>query len=360
MAPGAAGSVHATLRALQPLLGTAYSAPMNGDPLERIAARADTPVVAPCALLEPPVARPVPIADMPMVAAFLDGVQRSRVLAHVDGTPLVYATVAAAVRERRDRQLVTWGAPERRALLLASRRALGGEIWQRLGDAGVMPIDLEVPGDEGGGRREHGEPWGHAEPADPATVPVDVPWHPHALRARALALVALEREQLERRLAARWCAAESRWLWIDGGIAGNLALDASAPAFGVVKSHNTLYGDHEAVRRVLGLHEGERSPAFLVGHRLRRAVASWYLRLRTAAHGDPLFGLVRVEVVPPPALLTAEADAAARDQFSRQCDTLSSAILLERHPVSLPDARWDTLAYGVHAVESYLKAIIGP
>lgn len=358
--PGAAGSVHATLRALQPLLGTAYSAPVDGDPLERIAARADTPIVAPCTLLEPPVVRPLPTADTPMVAAFLDGVQRSRVLAHIDGTPLVYATVAAAIRERRDRQLATWGAPDRRALLLASRRALGGEICQRLGDAGVMPIDLEGPGNEGGGRPEREEAWERAESVDPATVPADVPWHPHALRARALALVALEREQLERQLAARWCAAESRWLWIDGGIAGNLALDASAPAFGVVKSHNTLYGDHEAVRRVLALREGERSPAFLVGHRLRRAVASWYLRLRTAAHGDPLFGLVRVEVVPPPALLTVEADAVARDQFSRQCDTLSSAILLERHPVSLPDARWDTLAYGVHAVESYLKAIIGP
>jgi hypothetical protein len=185
-------------------------------------------------------------------------------------------------------------------------------------------------------------------------------WHPHALRARALELVALEREQLERHLAAQWCAQESRWLWIDGGISGNLALGATSPAFGVVKSHNTLYGDAAAIRQVLALREGERSPAFLVGHRPRQAVASWYLRLRAAAHGDPLFGLVRVEVAPPPMGSQVEGDLAQRAAFTALCDHLSSAIVLERHPVSLPDSRWDTLAYGVHAVETYLQALIGP
>lgn len=229
-----------------------------------------------------------------------------------------------------------------RQLLLASRQALGASWWQQLHDAGVLLVDIEGPGVES---IDDGE-------ASP-------PWHPHALRARALAQVALEREQLERQLAARWCAEEARWLWIDGGIAGNLALDVTAPAFGVVKSHTTLYGDHDAVRTVLALREGERSPAFLVGHRPRRAVASWYLRLRQASHGDPLFGLVRVEVVPPQASPAGDLSPEQRAAFTAHCDRLSSAILLERHPVSLPDSRWDTLAYGVHAVETYLKSLIG-
>ncbi len=298
-------------------------------------------MVAPCTPIEEGGARPIEEARTPLVSAFLDGVQRSRVLGHHDGTPLVYATVAAAIRERIDRQLHTWGAPSLTPMLLASQRALGEGWWQQLAAAGVPLADIDAP--------------------DATDDGMDV--HPHAYRARALALVSLERERLERQLAARWCSDESRWLWIDGGISGNLALDAHARVFGVVKSHNTLYGSADAVRRVLALREGERSAAFLVGHRLRRAVASWYLRLRAPVASDPLFGLVRVEVVPPPELLQTEAPASVpatiRDAFAQHCDHLSAAILLERHPVSLPDPRWHTLAYGVYAVESYLKALTG-
>lgn len=283
----------------------------------------------------------MPCATGPMVAAFLDGVQRSRVIAHLNGSPLVLATVAAAIRERHDRRLATWHEPLRRDLLLASRTAMGEEPWGQLQAAGVEPIDLDLP-------------------ADAAGVPAGAFGHPHAARARALARVSLEREALERHLAARWCTTETRWLWIDGGIAGNLAFDADAAAFGVVKSHTTLYGDAESVAQILALRSGERSPAFLVGSRRRRAVASWYLRWHASVQGDPLFGLVRVEVVPPPALLHPSPDPAVHRAFSTFCDTLSSAILLERRPLSLPDPRWHTLAYGVHDVERYLHALIGP
>ncbi len=330
-------SAQATLRILRPLLRSAPGAWESGEPLERVVARAESPAVAPCTLLEVAGARPIVEADTPTVSAFLDGVQRSRVLGHHDGTPLVYATVAAAIRERVDRSLHTWREPVVRPLLLVSQRALGAVWWHQLADAGIPLADIDASDDTG-------------EASD---------IHPHAYRARALAQVSLEREQLERQLAARWCSEEARWLWIDGGISGNIALEVHARAFGVVKSHNTLYGDADSVRRVLALREGERSAAFLVGHRLRRAVASWYLRWRAPMAGDPLFGLVRVEVVPPPAVLDADVPATVLDEFSWHCDRLSAAILLERHPVSLPDTRWHTLAYGVYAVESYLKALIG-
>lgn len=318
-------------------------------PLERLVTRAEQLVVASCIPVEPPEVRHIAPADRVTIAAFLDGVQRSRVLAHYEGSPLVFASVAAAVRERIDRRLCTWQAPELRQLLLASRSALGADWWRQLTDTGVHLVDIDASDASVG-----------IEVVDHEGTNDTAPWHPHALRARALAEVSLEREQLERHLAARWCESETRWLWIDGGIAGNLALEVTAPAFGVVKSHNTLYGNTDAVRRVLALREGERSPAFLVGHRPRRAVASWYLRLRRASHGDPLFGLVRVEVVPPPALLDGNACDATRAAFTMHCDDLSAAILCERHPVSLPDPRWDTLAYGVHAVETYLKSLLGP
>lgn len=338
-------SVQATLRALQPLLRSASTARELAEPLEGTVMRADAPQVAPCVPLERPETRHIEEATMPLVRAFLDGVQRSHILGHYADTPLVYATVAAAIRERRDRTLYTWREPLVRGLLLASPRTLGAAWWEQLHAAGVPLIDIDIDVDETDGE---------------ASTLQSNAFHPHTHRARALAQVSLEREQLERQLAAQWCADEAEWLWIDGGIAGNLALAADVSAFGVVKSHNTLYGDADAIRRVLALRAGQRSPAFLVGHRLRRAVASWYLRLRDPRPNDPLFGLVRVEIVPPAAAVHDDFTVTDRDQFTAHCDRLSAAILLERHPVSLPDTRWHTLAYGVYAVESYLKAVIGP
>ncbi|WP_434480042.1 hypothetical protein [Gemmatimonas sp.] len=338
----ASASLTQMMRTLRPVLAGLDAAPdLRGAPLERLTMRAEVPGVASCLPLEAPGARAVPPAVSPVVDAFLDGIQRSRVVAHVHGAPLVFATVAAAIRERIDRRLLTWERPLVHRLLLASRVALGDARWEQLTESGAPLVDIDTAPDDG-------------------AVNAAAAWHPHAMRARALELVALEREQLERQLAAAWCAREARWLWIDGGVSGNLALDASTSAFGVVKSHNTLYGDAASVRAVLALREGERSPAFLVGHRPRRAVASWYLRWRAPVTHDPLFGLLRVEVSPPAALLDADCPPAVRDAFTAQCDRLSSGMLCERLPVSLPDHRWDTLAYGVHAVETYLHSLIGP
>ena len=72
---------------------------------------------------------------LPGFAAFLDGVQASRVLAHgEDGAPVLHGTVAAVVRVRVDRRLVTWvGAPLSRArstcqMATSSRRDLMGFV----------------------------------------------------------------------------------------------------------------------------------------------------------------------------------------------------------------------------------------
>lgn len=323
------------LRVLRQLVGDGAVMAASADAtLERQAQRSDPPAVSPCEPFEPGGARPIDPTASPQVSAFLDGIQRSRLIGHVVGSPIVFGTVAAAVRRRVGRRLETWGKPRVRRALFVSRSQLGDAVWQQLLDTALPLVDVT----EGIA----------AESVSP---------HPMALRARALELVALERELAERRLAADWCERETEWLWIDGGIAGNLAIEARAPAFGVVKSHNTLYGDVAAVRDVLALREGERSPAFLVGHRPRRAVASWYLRLREAPNGDPLHGLVRVEVAPPS--FAPHTAALATPAFTAHADRLSAWILAERAPLSLPDPRWDTLTYGVHACEQYLKSIIG-
>ncbi len=337
-APATDASLRGALRALRALFGDgALLVAGSGPPLERIAMRSDPPSVAPCVPLEAPGARRIAVPTEPLVAAFLDGVQRSRVVGYIAGSPLIYASVAAAVRERVARRLETWREPSLRRALFTSRGKLGETAWHQLVDSGVPVVDIT------------------ADVSDDA-----IPVHPVALRARALDLVALEREGLERRLAAEWCRRESRWLWIDGGISGNLAVDERATAFGVVKSHTTLYGSVKQVESILALKAEERSSAFLVGHRPRRAVASWYLRLRTAAGGDPLHGLVRVEISPPMDMLDPDQitnDARAR--LTAHCDRLSAGILAERAPLSLPDPRWDTLTYGIHACEMYLDALVG-
>lgn len=343
-APSGTASVtafRAVLRAIRPLVGQgAVDAAGTGLSLERLQRAGDPPSVSACRPLEPGPARRIPIAEAAGISAFLDGIQRSRVVGHLNGSPLVHGTVAAVVRRRENRKLDTWREPRVRSVLLGARPQIGEEAWQQLAETGVDIRDIC----EG----------------EPATGDGSLAPHPMAVRARALDLIALERETIERHLAADWCRDEHEWLWIDGGIAGNLAVSETSCAFGVVKSHTTLYGDADAIRRTLALRAGERSSAFLAGHRPRRAVASWYLRLRDSTDGDPLHGLVRVEVAPPAALTGEQSpDDVALARFTRHADQLSSWILAEGAPLSLPDPRWDTLTYGVHACEAYLKAIVG-
>ena len=330
------------MRALRPLVGSrAIDAAGSAPPLERFALAGDPPAVASCEVLEDGGVRAMRMDAEPGVSAFLDGIQRSRVIGHVNGSPIVFATVAAVVRERVERRMGTWTTPRVRHLVLASRAHLGEAAWTALERTSVMPVDV-TEGDA-------------AEPTR----------HPLAVRARALEVVAQERETVERRLAAEWCSQETRWLWIDGGMSGNLAIDATAPAFGVVKSHNTLYGDAAALDMTLALAVGERSPLFLVQHRSRRAVASWYVRVHASDDGDPLHGLVRVEVAPPSSMGAAHHDGRTRPDpeavraLTRRADEISAWILAERAPIALPDPRWDTLTYGVYACEQFLKAFIG-
>ncbi|HYW33287.1 MAG TPA: hypothetical protein VE869_17425 [Gemmatimonas sp.] len=340
---GQASAFRAVLRALRPLVGHgAIDAAGTAMALERFQRSDQAPNISACRQLEPLRAYPIASAAAPRVRGFLDGIQRSRVVGHLRGSPLVHGTVAAVVRVRENRQLATWREPRVRTALYVARPQLGEPLWADLTATGLDIVDICASNDPAGSNA--------------------LPPHPMATRARALELIALERETVERRLAAEWCRAEHDWLWIDGGISGNLAIDESACAFGVVKSHTTLYGDEETIRATLALRAGERSPVFLAGHRPRRAVASWYLRLRDGADGDPLHGLVRVEVAPSAALLTGSDDAPDGDAVGRlgaHADALSSWILAERAPLSRPDPRWDTLTYGVHACENYLKAIVG-
>jgi hypothetical protein len=252
------------------------------------------------------VGRRVPGAPEVRFAAFLDGAQESRIESHVGAVPVVSGTVSAVIRVRRDRRMTTWE---------------GGPVIERAlyGPAALLP-PMEGLVDTG--------------PIDPEAA------HPTLLVDRAVHVVQKRREWVEGELARRWCERESTTLWIDGGLAVG-----SPRAVGVVTNHRTLYVDHAGLQVITALGVGERTSVVRVARTHRTSVLSWYLRIRESVGRGPLWGLVRVEIV------DREGDVQMR------ADEVSRWILAETAPLALPDARWDTLVYGVRDCEEYLRAV---
>jgi hypothetical protein len=258
--------------------------------------------------------------------AFLDGAQRVQIVGHHAGMPIVIGTVSAAVRIRIDRRLTTWGHQpprvERKIYLPLRFLPALTELGDDLAQASWQIVDTSIADKNG------------EYPSQ----------HPAVLLERATRAVDQEREQLEDRLAEAWCAQGTSPIFIDGGISRSASVASSSLAVGVIKSHRTLYVEGDALRIVLGLRKGERSSVFRVSPRSRSSVMSWYLRLRGDEGRDPLWGLVRVEV-------------AERDRASDRANEISRWILAETTPLSLPDGRWDKMAYGVRDCEEFLRAI---
>ncbi|MGH7654772.1 MAG: hypothetical protein ACREN6_08920 [Gemmatimonadaceae bacterium] len=269
-------------------------------------------------------ARHVGAADTGVVA-FLDGIQTSRTfLTGPGGLPVVHGTAAAVIRRRTDRTLHAWGgAPRVSRAVYAPLALLGARVVDGLRVMRMEVVDTLTD-------------------ADPPSLD-----HPALFLLLARHAVQERRETLERALAVRWCEAETEPLFVDGGISGLGAASRSALAIGVVKSHRTLYTVPATLGVVTGLAAGERTTAFEIRHESSRRtpVASWYLRLRDAHGRDPFFGLVRIEV--------------ARDSWSpARADEVSRWVLAERAPVSLPDRRWSTMAYGIRDCEEYLRSVV--
>lgn len=272
----------------------------------------------------------------PGFGAFVDGVQESRVAAFAGVVPVVRARMGAVIRARVDRRLVTWGdGPLLDDALYFPFERLGEEVVRVLTDGGCTAIDT----------------------SDDAIRGEDV--HPQHLLRRAVHLVQRRREALEGTLAERWCDASLRsaggdgapMLYVDGGLPAAAPVLDAGRAVGVVKSHHTLYATGRDLERVLALAPRERSSLFRVETRWRAPVGSWYLRVRAAAGREPLWGVVRLEA--SFATLGEEAGADAR------ADEISRWVLAEATPLALPDARWDTMAYGIRDCEVFLRATLG-
>jgi len=259
--------------------------------------------------------RPVGRAEAwPDPLAFLDGVQRSELVAYAGAAPLVVAEVAAAVRERRNRRLATI-LEARRTLLLGRPEAIVA--------AGELPPGL-----------------------DTVALPTDEP--PHPVRDLVNAARALDRARgaLEITLGDRYRARSDGWLLIDGALSDSPGWAADRRMIAVSKSHATLPFDGPDLERFLRLPVAHRTSIYAPETRSLAPVRQWALRLWPWEGKDVFHGLLRVEVAPE----NATPDLA---------DTLSRRLLAERAPISTPDHRWDRLVYGIHSVERYLRAGAG-
>lgn len=265
---------------------------------------------------------PATLRGLSGFSAFLDGTQDVGVVSQADGIPIVWATASAAIRVRINRRLVAW---QKRPPLVSRRYYLPFRYVEGLeADFVRDPRIVDTGGPDADGN-----------------IPSR---HPAALMEAAVQKVRADRERLERELAEEWCRSEDAAIYIDGSITGSRLAASSSLAAGVIKTHRRLYADGDAFRVLVGLSAGERSSVFRVAPRGRFPVASWYLRVRDATRRDALFGLVRVEA--------SEASA-----IPDRADEISQWIVAERTPLSLPDGRWDKMAYGVRDTEEFLRAI---
>jgi hypothetical protein len=320
-------NVRTVQRQLATLLPEARAAGGGPNSLELASQGTDAPRLISATVLEGGPLRARRVFEPPVAAfrAFLDGTQRSEVASFIGSTPVIVGRAAAVVRERRNRRMHTWGAALAESRVYVPRRLVTPAAWEVLA---AMYGPLLV---------------------DTTPAAVDLGSHPYSLRDAAVHRVQGHREDLERRLAERWCALERDPLFIDGGISGSEAVAVSSCTVGVVKSHRTLYAEGEALELVQRLAHRERSSVFRITSPKRTTVASWYLRLRDPRGQDPMWGLVRVEIAYPA--------PQAMDRIGERADEVSRWILAEASPLSLPDARWDKMVYGIRDCEEFLRAV---
>ncbi|MBA3258441.1 MAG: hypothetical protein H0T68_03110 [Gemmatimonadales bacterium] len=243
--------------------------------------------------------------------AFLDGIQRSELLAYAGAAPIVCAEIAAGVRERIGGRLATV-VVERRFLVLARPSALSaaGDALEGLGT-------LALPEDE--------------------------PPHPVLDLANVSRALDRARGALELAVAARYRARSGAWLIVDGALSESPAWAEDPRIIGVAKSHATLPFGGAELELYLRLPPGHRSSVFAPATRSVAPVHAWALRLWPWEGRDLFHGLVRIEVAPV-------------NGSPEMADLLSRRLLAERAPVSTPDRRWDRLLYGIHTVEQSLRA----
>jgi hypothetical protein len=276
--------------------------------------RVEEACIRPARVVEGDTLRMIPIGlaeGWPGVLAFLDGVQRSELVAYAGSAPIVVAEIAAAVRERRDRQLHT--AVEARRMVALGRVSALAAAGDALGEVQAIALPEDEP--------------------------------PHPLRDLVNASHALDqaRGALEVSVGDRYRAGSDGWLVLDGSLSVSPRWAEDARMVAISKSHSILPFGGDDLEQYLRLPWAHRSSIYAPATRSLAPVRAWGLRLWPWEGKDLLHGLVRVEVAPA-------------NGSTEQASRISRWILAERAPVSAPDRRWDRLLYGIHSVEQYLKA----
>jgi hypothetical protein len=255
---------------------------------------------------------PIGVAEAwPGSLAYLDGIQRSEIIAYDGSAPILVAEIAAAVRERQDRRLRT--TVEARRMVALGRPSALAAAGDALSELQAIPL------------------------------PEDEPPHPLRDLVNAGHAVDQARGALEVVVGDRYRAASEGWLILDGSLAVSPRWAADPRMVAISKSHSTLPFDGTDLEQYLRLPCAHRSSVYAPATRSLAPVRAWGLRLWPWEGKDLLHGLVRVEVAPA-------------NESTEQADQISRWVLAERAPVSAPDRRWDRLLYGIHSVEQYLKA----
>lgn len=292
---------------------------------------AEPPRVGRCVIVEGNLLESHDVDDSATVgfSAFLDGVQRSQVADYAGTVPIVGGEIAAVIRTRVNRRMITWADGHvAESRLYAPLQLLPSQTRRDFEDAGIELRDTLSPNEETSG-------------------------HPLELLRSAVDAVKRDRERLEQELAEAWVRRMAAPLFVDGVLPAGPAASQSPFCIGVVKSHHTIYTPDDGLHVVLALSECARSSVFLIERAWGPKVLSWYLRLRQPPSHDPFMGLVRVEIA-----RTSELEASGA-LVGRRADEVSAWVLAERAPLALPDARWDRMVYGIRDCEEYLRATAG-
>jgi hypothetical protein len=279
---------------------------------------------------------------------FLDGVQSSREIGRIEMSPIIVATVAAAIVNRCDRRFsrMPMESPPVSVQTLILPRSAGDTrveaFWELLLEAGFSELAPEEIPTSPHLVLDSTEYMSEVDPSDYVGMRESA-----RVRVRAL------RERLEGGMLRQWelddrtLEDSDAWIAVDGQLKD--IRESNRRAIGLIKSVARPEFVGKDVGMLLDLEPGMRTTSFIPDWQLRRDLSeqrtSWYLRMWPQQQGaDALGSLMRVE--------------APRDTESEMVDEISRWILAERAPLAKPDPRWPSMIYPIRYVEKILKPLV--
>jgi hypothetical protein len=279
---------------------------------------------------------------------FLDGVQSSREIGRIEMSPVIVATVAAAIVNRCEKRFsrMPLESPPVVVQAVILPRSAGDErveaFWELLLAAGFSELEPDEVPSSPHLVLDSVEYVGGADPSDYV-----------GMREHARGRVRSLRERLEGGMLRQWefddraLEDPDAWIAVDGQLSD--VSESNRRAVGLIKSVARPEFVGKDVGMLLDLEPGMRTTSFVPDWQLRRGQGeqrtSWYLRMWPPQRGaDALGSLMRVE--------------APRETEPEQIDEISRWILAERAPLAKPDPRWPAMIYPIQYVEKILKPLV--